>query len=87
MRQYPLEKNVPSLSYIINNWPRSKFILRKFILSKYSSPNLFKICELCMTELKVFRKNQIFDALKRQLMFVLLIKHIIVTIIAITSNQ
>ena len=48
MREYPLEKNMPSLNYIINNWPRSKPILKKFVLSKHSEPDLLNICQLCL---------------------------------------
>ena len=65
MRQYPLEKNMPSLNYIINNWPRSKPILKKFILSRHSSPNLLKICQLCLKELKVFRETKINTILRK----------------------
>ena len=50
MRQYPLEKNMPSLNYIINNWTRSKSILKKFVLSKHSAPDLLNICQLCLKE-------------------------------------
>ena len=56
---YPLEKNMPSINYIINNWPRSKSILKKFILSKHSAPDLFNICKLSLRELKVFREKKI----------------------------
>ena len=59
MREYPLEKNMPSLNYIINNWPRSKPILKKFVLSKHSAPDLLNICQLCLNELKVFREKKI----------------------------
>ena len=65
MRQYPLEKNMPSLNYIINNWPRSKSILKKFVLSKHSAPDLLNICQLCLKELKVFREKQIYTILSR----------------------
>ena len=59
MREYPLEKNMPSLNYIINNWPRSKPVLKKFVLSKHSVPDLLNICQLCLKELKVFREQRI----------------------------
>ena len=59
MREYPLEKNMPSINYIINNWPRSKPILKKFVLSRYLPPDLLKICQSCMKELKVFREKKI----------------------------
>ena len=61
MREYPLEKNMPSINYIINNWPRSKFILKKFILSKHSAPDLFNICKLSLRELKVLREKKIYS--------------------------
>ena len=59
MREYPLEKNMPSLNYIINNWPRSKPILKKFVLSKHSLPDLLNICQSCLKELKVFREKNV----------------------------
>ena len=33
MRQYIFEKGYPSLSYIAKNWPRTKYLLKKFVLS------------------------------------------------------
>ena len=38
MRQYIFEKHYPSLSYIANNWPRTKHLLKKFVLS---NPNKY----------------------------------------------
>ena len=65
MREYPLEKNLPSINYIINNWPRSKSILKKFILSKHSAPDLFNICKLSLRELKVLREKKIYSILRK----------------------
>ena len=65
MRSQPLERNFPSLSYIVSNWPKTKPLLRKFALSKQLKPNLFKICYLCLRELKVFKDKKIILFLKK----------------------
>ena len=70
MREFPLEKNLPSLNYIINNWPRSKPILKKFVISKHSSPDLSNICQLCLRELKVFRVTKINSIFRKLSKFV-----------------
>ena len=53
MRNFPFEKNFPSISYIANNWPRSKTVLKKFILSNQKKPNLYNICINCLNDLNV----------------------------------
>ena len=65
MRQHPLQKNIPTLGYIINNWPRTKPILQKFVVSRHSLPNLLKLCNVCLNELKVFREKEILKPLKK----------------------
>ena len=55
MRQYIFEKHYPSLSYIAKNWPRSKYLLKKFVLSNQKKPNFFNICTNCLKDLNVFK--------------------------------
>ena len=55
MRQFIFEKYFPSLSYIANRWPRSKHILKKYVLSNQKKPDLFNICNKCLKDLNVFK--------------------------------
>ena len=55
MRNFPLDKGLPSLDYIVKNWPRTKCILKKYILSNHKQPDLYSIATICLKELKVFK--------------------------------
>ena len=55
MRNFPLDKGLPSLSYIATNWPRTKCILKKYILSNHKLPDLYSIAIICLKELKFLR--------------------------------
>ena len=55
MRNFPLDKGLPSLDYIVKNWPRTKCILKKYILSNHKQPDLYSIALICLKELKVFK--------------------------------
>ena len=55
MRQFIFEKHFPSLSYIANRWPRSKHILKKYVLSNQKKPDFFNICNKCLKDLNVFK--------------------------------
>ena len=55
MRNYPFEKNFPSISYIASNWPRTKNVLKKFILSKHKLPDLYNLCLNCLNDLKTIK--------------------------------
>ena len=49
-------KMTPSLKYIAIRWPYSKHILKKYVMSNYSKPDLFKLCTSCLKDLN-FRIN------------------------------
>ncbi len=55
MKDFPLDKGLPSINYIVKNWPRTKCILKKYILSNQKQPDLFSIAIICLKELKVFK--------------------------------
>ena len=55
MKKRVIDKGWPTISYIVNNWPRTKNILKKFILSNHKKPNLFDLSVVCLNELKVFK--------------------------------
>ena len=65
MIKYPLEKGYPNLNYISNNWPRTKSILKKFILSNHKKPDLFHLTKICLKELKVCRLKNYEVALRK----------------------
>ena len=65
MRNYPFEKKFPSISYIANNWPRSKYILKKFILSKHKLPDLYNLCLNCLNDLNVHKIERMKPILKK----------------------
>ena len=51
MNNLIFEKNTPSLNYIVNNWPRTKNILKKYVLSNYKKPNFYRLCKVCLKQL------------------------------------
>ncbi len=65
MRNIPIEKGCPSINYIVNNWPKTKNILKKFILSNQKCPDLYKLTLICLNELKIFKKRGYHSILKR----------------------
>ena len=65
MRNYPFEKNFPSISYIANNWPRTKNVLKKFILSNHKLPDLYNLCLNCLNELNVHKIDKMKPVLKK----------------------
>ena len=65
MRNYPFEKKFPSISYIASNWPRSKDILKKFILSNHKLPDLYNLCLNCLNDLNVRKIERIKPVLKK----------------------
>ncbi len=54
MRNFPVDKGCPSITYIVNNWPRTKHILKKIVLSNYKKPDLYSFTIICLKELKFF---------------------------------
>ena len=70
MRQYIFEKHYPSLSYIAKNWPRSKYLLKKFVLSNQKKPNFFNICTNCLKDLNGMFAFCFYDLLKRKVFLV-----------------
>ena len=65
MKNHPFEKNFPSISYIANNWPRSKDVLKKFILSNHKPPNLYSLCLNCLSDLNVHKIERMKPVLKK----------------------
>ena len=63
MRNYPLDKDYPSLSYIVTNWPKTKPILRKFVMSNHKKPDLLKLCTNCLKDLNVHNYHNLKNAL------------------------
>ena len=55
MRQYIFEKGYPSLSYIAKNWPRTKYLLKKFVLSNQKKPDFYILCINCLKDLNVLK--------------------------------
>ena len=65
MRNYPFEKKFPSISYIANNWPRTKDVLKKFILSNHKLPDLYNLCLNCLNDLNVHKIERMKPVLKK----------------------
>ena len=65
MRHFPFEKNYPSLSYIVNNWPRTKPILKKYILSKQKKPNFYRLCLNFLNDLNIKKLGNFKQVLKK----------------------
>ena len=65
MRNVPIDKNLPTLSYIVNNWPKTKPILKKYVVSNCKKPDLFKLSLICLNELQVFKTQSLKAILKK----------------------
>ncbi len=65
MKNFIFEKNYPSLSYIVNNWPNSKHILKKFVLSNQKKPDFYKLSIACLNDLNVHKTRKIEPILKK----------------------
>ncbi len=55
MRNYPFERNYPSLTYIVNNWPRTKPLLKRFVLSNQKQPDFYRLCLNSLKDMNVKR--------------------------------
>ena len=65
MKTKTIGKGYPKISYIINNWPKTKNILKKFIISNQKKPDLFLLTILCLNELRVFKLDRYSKILKQ----------------------
>lgn len=54
----------PSLKYIAIRWPLSKHILKKYVISNYSKPDLFKLCTSCLKDLNYRVNHPLLRSLK-----------------------
>ncbi len=64
MRNFPIEKSLPSISYIVNTWPKSKNILKKFVMSNQKKPDLFKLSLNCLKDMNIYRLGNYRSVLK-----------------------
>ncbi len=65
MTKYTLEKGYPNLNYISNSWPRTKLVLKKFILSNQKKPDFLHLIKACLKELKVHKFKSFEGTLKK----------------------
>ena len=64
MRQYIFEKNMPSLDYISNRWPKSRAILSKYSMSNYKKPDLFKLSLACLNGLNHYQRTPLTKSIR-----------------------
>ena len=64
MRQYIFEKNMPSLDYISNRWPKSRSILSKYSMSNYKKPDLFKLSLACLKGLNHYQRTPLTKSIR-----------------------
>lgn len=65
MKNYPIDKGLPSISYIVNNWPKTKYILKKYILSNQKKPDLLSLTLTCFKEMKIFKVRNLKTVIKK----------------------
>ena len=65
MRKLVIDKGWPTISYIVNNWPQTKNILKKFVLSNHKKPDLYNLSLVCLNELNVFKIKGYKSVLKK----------------------
>ena len=67
MKNHPIDRGLPSISYIVNNWPRTKYILKKYILSNQKKPDLLSLTLTCFKEMKIFKLSYLKTVIKKKL--------------------
>ena len=65
MRNYPFEKNYPSLSYIANNWPKTKPLLKRFVLSNHKKPDFYRMSINSLKDMNINRMGNYKLVLKK----------------------
>lgn len=65
MKNHPIDRGFPSILYIVNNWPKTKHILKKYILSNQKKPDLFDLSLICLREIKVFKLGNFKKMIKK----------------------
>lgn len=65
MKNHPIDRGLPSISYIVNNWPRTKYILKKYILSNQKKPDLLSLTLTCFKEMKIFKLSNLKTVIKK----------------------
>ena len=65
MKIHTIGKGYPKISYIVNNWPKTKDILKKFIISNQQKPDLFFLTIYCLKELRVYKVKRYSSLLKK----------------------
>lgn len=65
MKIHTIGKGYPKISYIVNNWPKTKDILKKFIISNHQKPDLFFLTIYCLKELRVYKVKRYSSLLKK----------------------
>lgn len=64
MRANIFEKGFPSLSYMAIRWPKSKYTLKKYIISNYKKPDLCLLSKSCLKDLNFRKKIPLLGSLK-----------------------
>tara|TARA_B100000029_G_scaffold496404_1_gene562681 strand:- start:400 stop:1119 length:720 start_codon:yes stop_codon:yes gene_type:complete len=65
MKNYPFEKNYPSLSYIVNNWPKTKPLLKRFVLSNHKKPEFYKMSINLLNDMNIKKMGNFKLVLKK----------------------
>ena len=66
MKQNIFEKNVPSLSYMKIRWPKSIFVIRKYLTCVKKTPNFERICYCFLRDLQ-YKNIQLFRGILKTL--------------------
>ena len=59
------ENNYPSISYLALRWPKSKYLVERYVMSNRLEPDLFKLCNSCLKSLNFYKKNPLLLKLKK----------------------
>ena len=65
MKKKIFEKGLPTLDFIFKNWPRSKYVLKKYVTSRQIRPNLFILSKFCLDELNYLGRTPLFYSLEK----------------------
>ena len=58
------ENSFPDIYYLACRWPKSKFLVKKYVMSNQKKPDLYKLCNCCLKDLNFHSKHPLKNSLK-----------------------
>ena len=58
------ENSFPGIRYLAYRWPKSKLLVKKYVISNHKKPDLYKLCNCCLKDLNFHLKHPLKNSLK-----------------------